>query len=151
MALLEMTSDVNTVSVAVRGPVDRDVVDQLRSVLGTVVAPASPDAAMELDLREATSFPRLGIGVPVPPPPRVCERLRTPGQPQGLRLVRGPGLGRPRPRPPLVWRAAAHPRQQRGSRHGRGRGLEPGAAPQRLTAGAVRPGCAHAGGGTIGG
>jgi hypothetical protein len=94
MALLEMTSDVNTVSVAVRGPVDREVVDQLRSVLGTVVAPASPDAAMELDLREATSFPRLGIGVLVSARRWFGDRLRIRGNSEVLAMVEEAGLSR---------------------------------------------------------
>jgi hypothetical protein len=94
MALLEMTSDPDTVSVAVRGPVDRDVVDQLRSVLGTVVAPVAPGTAMELDLREATSFPRLGIGVLVSARRWFGDRLRILGNTEVLAMVEDAGLGR---------------------------------------------------------
>ena len=94
MALFEMTSDPDRVSVAVRGPVDRDVVDQLRSVLGTVVVPAAPEAAMELDLSEATSFPRLGIGVLVSARRWFGDRLRIRGNSEVLALVEDAGLGR---------------------------------------------------------
>jgi hypothetical protein len=94
MALLEMTTDVNTVSVAVRGPVDRGVVDQLRSLLGTVATPVSPDAAMELDLREVTSFPRLGIAVLVSARRWFGERLSIRGNSEVLAMVEDTGLTR---------------------------------------------------------
>ncbi len=94
MALLEMTTDVDTVSVAVRGPVDRDVVDQLRSVLASVVAPVAPETAMELDLRDATSFPRLGIGVLVSARRWFGDRLRIRGNSEVFALVEETGLGR---------------------------------------------------------
>jgi hypothetical protein len=94
MALLELTSDMNIVSVAVRGPVDRAVVDQLRSVLGTVVRPASPEAAMELDLREASSFPRLGIAVLVSARRWFGDRLRIRGNSEVLAMVEDTGLTR---------------------------------------------------------
>ena len=90
MAELHLTSDPAGVHLAVRGPLDRHGVDALRTALIEHARPGRVD----LDLREVTSFPRLGIAVLVAARHRFGDGLRIHGTPEVLALVEDAGLSR---------------------------------------------------------
>ncbi|HSP39118.1 MAG TPA: hypothetical protein VLR26_15350 [Frankiaceae bacterium] len=81
MAMLELTSDVSTVSLTMRGAVDRKGVEELRAALAETEAKANPDDGhrgqwVAIDLREVTDFSRLGIAVLVAAHRFFGDRLR---------------------------------------------------------------------------
>jgi hypothetical protein len=80
MAMLERTSDVSTLSLTVRGAVDRDGVDELRAVLADAEMSQQDGQPgierVDIDLREVTEFPRLGIAVLIAAHRCFGDRLR---------------------------------------------------------------------------
>jgi hypothetical protein len=93
MAVLVMTSDVDSVSLTMRGPVGRGGVDQLRSALARVGSFRLPRGmAIDLDLREVTEFSRLGVAVLVAARRSYGERLRVRANESVLALLEEAGL-----------------------------------------------------------
>ena len=91
MAMLELTTDVSTINLTVRGAVGRDGVDELRAALLDVEA--SPDSeSVAIDLREVTEFSRLGVAVLVAARRFFGDRLRIRLNDAVLALVDEAGL-----------------------------------------------------------
>jgi hypothetical protein len=90
MAVLEVRSDVRLVSLTVRGLVDRAALNDLRAALWN----AGLNTWIEIDLREVTEFPRLGVAVLVSARHWFGDRLRIRGNPEVLALVEDAGLTR---------------------------------------------------------
>jgi ABC-type transporter Mla MlaB component len=91
MAVLVMTSDVDAVSLTMRGPVGRSGVDQLRAALERI---GSVRQVVDLDLREVTEFSRLGIAVLVAARRSYGERLRVRANEAVVALLDEAGLTR---------------------------------------------------------
>jgi hypothetical protein len=93
MAALSRTSDGSAITLALHGEVRRDAVDELRAALaGARSARATENPFVEVDLREVTAFPRLGIAVLVAARRWFGERLNIRGNAAVDELIDDAGL-----------------------------------------------------------